>query len=336
MGSGDWNDGMNLVGIHGKGESVWLGFFLHKVLISFAAIALQHDDAAFADRCQSQAADLRRNIAKHAWDGEWYLRAWFDDGQPLGSILNTECSIDSISQSWSVLSGAGEPARSRLALDALERRLVQREQGLVRLLDPPFDTSELDPGYIKGYVPGVRENGGQYTHAAVWAAMAFAQLGDSRRAFELLSHINPVNHARTPETVATYKAEPYVVAADVYAVAPHVGRGGWTWYTGSAGWLYRLIVESLLGLRREADRLHVSPCMPADWTSYAISYRFGETRYRIVIDKRASVDDAGSCQVLVDGIDVGADGIPLVEDQQEHNVEVRFRPARGSDGVRPP
>ncbi|MDP9199234.1 MAG: cyclic beta 1-2 glucan synthetase [Pseudomonadota bacterium] len=336
MGSGDWNDGMNLVGIHGKGESVWLGFFLHKVLVSFAAIALRHDDAPFAERCHSQAADLRRNIAKHAWDGEWYLRAWFDDGQPLGSILNTECSIDSISQSWSVLSGAGEPARSRLALDALERRLVEREQGLVRLLDPPFDTSELDPGYIKGYVPGVRENGGQYTHAAVWAAMAFAQLGDSRRAFELLSHINPVNHARTPETVATYKAEPYVVAADVYAVAPHVGRGGWTWYTGSAGWLYRLIVESLLGLRRDSDRLHVAPCMPADWTSYAISYRYGETRYRIVVEKRASVDDAGSCQVLVDGIDVGADGIPLVDDQQEHNVTVGFRPARGVDGVRPP
>jgi cellobiose phosphorylase len=335
MGSGDWNDGMNLVGIHGKGESVWLGFFLHKVLVSFAGIALQHDDAAFADSCREQAAELRRNIAKHAWDGEWYLRAWFDDGQPLGSILNTECSIDSIAQSWSVLSGAGEPARSRLALDALERRLVQREQGLVRLLDPPFDTSELNPGYIKGYVPGVRENGGQYTHAAVWAAMAFAQLGDSRRAFELLSLINPVNHARTPDAVATYKAEPYVVAADVYAVAPHVGRGGWTWYTGSAGWLYRLIVESLLGLRREANRLHVAPCMPADWTSYAISYQFGETSYRIVVEKRASVDDARSCQIIVDGMDVGDDGIPLVDDQREHNVEVAYRPARGEVWVQP-
>jgi cellobiose phosphorylase len=335
MGSGDWNDGMNLVGIHGKGESVWLGFFLHKVLVSFAGIALQHDDAAFADNCREQAAELRRNIAKHAWDGEWYLRAWFDDGQPLGSILNAECSIDSVAQSWSVLSGAGEPARSRLALDALERRLVQREQGLVRLLDPPFDTSELDPGYIKGYVPGVRENGGQYTHAAVWAAMAFAQLGDSRRAFELLSLINPVNHARRPEAVATYKAEPYVVAADVYAVAPHVGRGGWTWYTGSAGWLYRLIVESLLGLRREANRLHVAPCMPSDWTSYAIGYQFGETRYRIVVEKLASNGDAQSCQVIVDGVDVGDGGIPLVDDQQEHNVEVGFRPARGEDWIRP-
>jgi cellobiose phosphorylase len=319
---------MNLVGIHGTGESVWLGFFLHKVLVSFAGIASRHDDAAFAESCREHAAELRRNIAKHAWDGEWYLRAWFDDGQPLGSILNAECSIDSVAQSWSVLSGAGEPARSRLALDALERRLVRREQGLVRLLDPPFDTSELNPGYIKGYVPGVRENGGQYTHAAVWAAMAFAELGDSRRAFELLSLINPVNHARTSESVAIYKAEPYVVAADVYAVAPHVGRGGWTWYTGSAGWLYRLIVESLLGLRRAADRLHIEPCMPAGWTGYTIAYRFGETRYRIVVERIASVGDKRTCRVSIDGVDVGDGGIPLVDDLQEHIVDVKFSPAR--------
>ncbi len=334
MGSGDWNDGMNLVGIRGKGESVWLGFFLHKVLVSFAEIARRHDDAAFANRCREQAAELRRNIAKHAWDGEWYLRAWFDDGQPLGSTLNPECSIDSIAQSWSVLSGAGEPARSRLAMDALERRLVRREPGLVRLLDPPFDTSELNPGYIKGYVPGVRENGGQYTHAAIWAAMAFAELGDSRRAFDLLSLINPVNHARTTEAVATYKAEPYVVAADVYAVAPHVGRGGWTWYTGSAGWLYRLVAESLLGLRREADRLHIAPCVPAEWPGYTITYRFGETQYRIAVERLADAGDVPRCFISVDGIDMGDRGIPLVDDRLEHAVDVRFSPARGEDGVR--
>ncbi len=328
MGSGDWNDGMNRVGIHGKGESVWLGFFLHKVLISFSGIAQRHEDPEFGERCREDADDLRRNLARHAWDGGWYLRAWFDDGSPLGSMLNTECSIDSISQSWSVLSGAGDLARSRLAMDALDQRLVRRDQGLVRLLDPPFDSSEMDPGYIKGYVPGVRENGGQYTHAAVWAAMAFAELGDSRRAWELLKLINPVNHARTAEAVATYKVEPYVVAADVYAVAPHVGRGGWTWYTGSAGWFYRLIVESLLGLRREGNRLHVAPCLPADWNSFSLRYRFGETLYRISVmpDPQAAIDSRS--RVSLDGVDQDERSIPLTDDGRVHDVVVAVAPSR--------
>src|ERR1700720_2676815 len=231
---------MNLVGAGGRGGRAWRGFFLHQVLTRFSAIAHGHGDVAFADRCEQEAAQLSRNIEQNGWDGEWYRRAYFDDGTPLGSAENAECRIDSIAQSWSVLSGAGSPERARAAMEAVDQRLVRRRDALIQLLDPPFDKSTLNPGYIKGYVPGVRENGGQYTHAAIWTVMAFAALGDSRRAWELFHLINPVNHARTEAAVATYKVEPYVVAADVYAVAPHIGRGGWTWYTGSAGWMYRL------------------------------------------------------------------------------------------------
>jgi cellobiose phosphorylase len=277
IGTGDWNDGMNLIGIHGKGESIWLGFFLHQVLMQFAEVAAMRGDATFVQRCQGEAVQLRRNIENNGWDGGWYLRAFFDDGSPLGSSGNAECQIDSVAQSWSVLSGAGDPARSRMAMAAVDRRLVRREHALIQLLDPPFDSSELNPGYIKGYVPGVRENGGQYTHAAIWTAMAFAALGDSRRAWELTAMISPVSHAQTPAGVATYKVEPYVVAADVYAAAPHSGRGGWTWYTGSAGWMYRLIIESLLGLRLTAGRLHFEPCLPADWQGFQLRYRYRET-----------------------------------------------------------
>ena len=262
MGSGDWNDGMNKVGEHGKGESVWLGFFLYEVLTRFAEVARIRGDLPFAERCRSEAARVREHIEENGWDGEWYRRAYFDDGSPLGSASNPECQIDSIAQSWSVLSGAGDAKRSRMAMGAVDTRLVRRKDALVQLLDPPFDKSDLDPGYIKGYVPGVRENGGQYTHAAIWAAMAFATLGDSRRAWELLAMINPVNHAATPEAIAVYKVEPYVVAADVYALSPHTGRGGWTWYTGSAGWMYRLIVESLLGLQARGGSTAFYP-MPA-------------------------------------------------------------------------
>ena len=213
------------------------------------------DDEEFARRCREEAGRLQRNIEEHAWDGEWYRRAFFDDGTPLGSAANDECRIDSLSQSWAVLSGAADPERARQAMDSVERRLVRRDEGLIRLFDPPFDTSALEPGYIKGYVPGVRENGGQYTHAAVWTVMAFAEMGDAERAWELFSLLNPISHAGTPEAVGVYKVEPYVVAADVYALPPHTGRGGWTWYTGSAGWMYRLIVETLLGLRLEGGRL---------------------------------------------------------------------------------
>ncbi|MHB9138482.1 MAG: GH36-type glycosyl hydrolase domain-containing protein, partial [Victivallaceae bacterium] len=320
IGSGDWNDGMNLVGEHGKGESVWLAFFLYKALMRFAEVARRHDDEAFAGRCVTEATALRSNIEQHGWDGEWYLRAYFDDGSPLGSSANSECRIDSIAQSWSVLSGAGDHKRSRMAMEALNERLVRRESRLVQLLDPPFDKSALNPGYIKGYVPGVRENGGQYTHAAIWAAMAFARMGDNRRAWELFTMINPVNHARSPVETAIYKVEPYVVAADVYAVPPHTGRGGWTWYTGSASWMYRLIVESLLGLSLEVDKLRITPCLPADWKGFKLHYRYRETVYHIAVLQIPDGD--GETHVTVDGIEQADKTIPLVDDHKEHNVEV--------------
>jgi len=325
IGSGDWNDGMDMVGKQGRGESIWLGFFLYDVLMQFTKVARLRGDFSFAERCQGEAAQLRQNIEQHGWDGEWYRRAYFDDGSPLGSASNPECQIDSIAQSWSVLSGAGDASRSRMAMDALDRRLVRRDHALIQLLDPPFDKSNLNPGYIKGYVPGVRENGGQYTHAAIWAAMAFAALGDRRRAWELLAMINPVNHARSPEGTATYKVEPYVVAADVYAVSPHTGRGGWTWYTGSAGWMYRLIVESLLGLRLEVDKLHVAPCLPSDWKGFTLHYRYRETLYHITVLQVSGGN--GETRVTVNGVEQHDKAIPLVNDHQEHSVEVKIQAA---------
>ncbi len=320
IGSGDWNDGMNMVGEHGQGESIWLGFFLHEVLMQFEEVARRYGDVSFAERCWQEAARVRQKIEQNGWDGEWYRRAYFDDGSPLGSASNPECQIDSIAQSWSVLSGAGNADRSRMAMAAVDQRLVRRDHALIQLLDPPFDRSDLNPGYIKGYVPGVRENGGQYTHAAIWAVMAFAALGEKQRAWELFAMINPVNHAKSPERIAAYKVEPYVVAADVYALSPHIGRGGWTWYTGSAGWMYRLIVESLLGLKLEVDRLRFAPCLPADWKSFKVHYRYRETLYHIDILQTLASD--GGMTVTVDGIKQDGETIPLVDDRQEHSVEV--------------
>ena len=329
IGSGDWNDGMNRVGMGGKGESVWLGFFLHEVLRQFAVLARLNDDPEFADFCLAEATRLRENLERHAWDGAWYRRAWFDDGTPLGSADNVECRIDSISQSWSVLSGAGDAGRSRKAMQSLDARLVRREAALIQLLDPPFDETDLDPGYIKGYVPGVRENGGQYTHGAIWAAMAFAALGDRHRAWELATLINPVSHAKTKDTISTYKVEPYVMAADVYAVTPHTGRGGWTWYTGSAGWMYRLIVESLLGLRLEVDRLHIAPCLPSHWPGFTVHYRYRETVYHVAVTQTSGGDDGkcGMTNVNVDGIDQDSLAIKLVDDRREHWVTVTVQAA---------
>ena len=325
IGSGDWNDGMDRVGREGRGESVWLGFFLYEVLRRFGALARLHDDAAFAELCTTEGERLRGSLERHGWDGAWYRRAYFDDGTALGSAAGSECRIDSISQSWSVISGAGDSERVRLAMAAVDELLVRREHALIQLLDPPFDRSDLDPGYIKGYVPGVRENGGQYTHGAIWAAMAFAALGDSRRAWDLATMINPANHAKSQEATATYKVEPYVMAADVYAVEPHTGRGGWTWYTGSAGWMYRLILESLLGLRLEVDRLHVAPCLPAHWDALTIHYRYRETVYHIDVVQVQAAGGAphAGVQVTVDGTDVGGDAVPLVDDRREHSVLVR-------------
>jgi len=322
IGTGDWNDGMNMVGNQGKGESIWLGFFLYEVLMQFIKIAGMQGDNKFVEQCKSEAATLQRNVEKNGWDGEWYRRAYFDNGTPLGSASNPECKIDSIAQSWSVLSGAGNIERSHFALKALDKYLVRRDNALIQLLDPPFDKSELNPGYIKGYVPGVRENGGQYTHAAIWAAMAFAALGDSKHAWELLGIINPVNHTKSKEGIAKYKVEPYVVAADVYALAPHTGRGGWTWYTGSAGWMYRLITESLLGLRLEVDKLFIEPCLPDEWETYKVFYRYRETTYNITILQIQNSDV--NLTITVDGVKINNKFISLFDDRQLHTVEVRI------------
>jgi cyclic beta-1,2-glucan synthetase len=322
IGSCDWNDGMNLVGKEGRGESVWLAFFLYDVLTRFAELARGHNDAAFAERCLAQANQIKANVEQH-WDGQWYRRAYFDNGEPLGSHTNTECQIDSLPQSWSVISGAGDPQRARRAMQSVDQRLIHPEAGLIQLFDPPFDRSPLNPGYIKGYVPGVRENGGQYTHAAIWTVMAFALLGDHDRAWELVTLLNPINHGATAKQIATYKVEPYVIAADVYAVAPHTGRGGWTWYTGSAGWMYRLLIETLLGLNLEGNQLRLTPRLPKNWTTYKIHYRYRRTLYHISISRL--VDEAPpSGQIALDGQELAGTTIPLVDDSREHRVEMRL------------
>lgn len=319
IGTGDWNDGMNKVGEKGIGESVWLGFFLYEVLDAFAETARRHNDEAFAKRCEDEARTLAAALHEHAWDGEWYRRAYFDDGTPLGSKQNEECRIDSIAQSWSVLSGAAPVERRSQALESLDKHLIKRDAGIIQLLDPPFDRSPLDPGYIKGYVPGVRENGGQYTHAAIWATMAFAAMGDARRAWELLHMISPTSHG-SGSRIDVYKVEPYVVAADVYYGGMHDGRGGWTWYTGSAGWMYRLIVESLLGLRVEGESLYMHPLLPPDWTEYRLSYRHRETDYQIVV--HASQGQGASRRILFNGQPIMGDRLALIDDGGEHHVDV--------------
>lgn len=319
IGTGDWNDGFDKVGQDGKGESVWLAFFLYEILIQFVEIADLHTDTVFATICKNQAEQLKINIDKHAWDGEWYKRAWFDDGTPLGSSKNEECKIDSIAQSWSVLSGGGNASLVQTAMESAYQNLVQKEAVIIQLLEPAFDKSALNPGYIKGYVPGVRENGGQYTHAAVWMIMAFAKLGNTKRVWELLNMINPVNHGKTAKEIDTYKVEPYVIAADVYSRSPHAGRGGWTWYTGSAGWFYRLIIESCLGLQREGNQLKVKPCIPLEWNSYLIHYKYKQTIYHIKVWQKHTI---GETIIKLDGIVEKSQAITLEDDGREHIIEV--------------
>jgi cellobiose phosphorylase len=327
IGTCDWNDGMDRVGNEGKGESVWLGFFLYDVLQRFADLAERRADYGFVTTCRSAAQVLAHNIEENAWDGEWYRRAYFDDGTPLGSQQNDECQIDSISQSWGVLSGAADPARAHGAMEAVNARLVRRDAGLIQLLDPPFDKGVLNPGYIRGYVPGVRENGGQYTHAAIWTAMAFAHMGDTERAWELARMINPAKHSDTAAACAIYKAEPYVMTADVYAVAPHVGRGGWSWYTGSAGWMYRLIVESLLGVGRAGDVLTLTPQMPAEWESFRLHYRYLGSAYTIAVSR------SETHSLTVDGVAQEGNAITLVDDGRAHAVELRVAGRRDAVAV---
>jgi cyclic beta-1,2-glucan synthetase len=320
IGSGDWNDGMNRVGAAGRGESVWLGWFLYTVLESFARVCEHRGERARAVKYRNEAGRLA-SMLELAWDGDWYRRGYFDDGTPLGSAQNDECKIDSIAQTWAVLSRAASVQRANRAMDAVRSRLVQRGYRAILLFAPPFDQSAQDPGYVKGYPPGVRENGGQYTHGAIWTVMAMAQLGSGDEAMELLHLLNPINHTRTPADVVCYKTEPYAVAADVYAHPAHAGRGGWTWYTGSAGWMYRAGLESILGLRRHGTRFEIDPCIPAVWPEYSIIWRVGRTRYDINVQnpKRRC---RGISDAKLDGKPVDPTAIPLVDDGETHHVRI--------------
>jgi cyclic beta-1,2-glucan synthetase len=324
MGGGDWNDGMNRVGAQGRGESVWLAWFLISILRPLADYAERRGDATSARDFRARAAAYTTAVETHAWDGAWYRRAYFDDGTPLGSVDNSECRIDSIAQSWSVISAAGSPERQRQAMQSLREHLVLENERLVMLLTPPFDRAPQDPGYIKAYVPGVRENGAQYTHAALWAVLATAMLGDGDAAWELFQMLNPLTHARTPRDVLTYKVEPYVVAADVYTAPAHVGRGGWTWYTGSASWLYRVGVEAILGLTKRGSSLRIDPCVPHDWPAFTVEYRYGEALYVIVVQSPGFIRERGA-QVTHDGRALDTDEIRLVDDARRHEFVVSPR-----------
>jgi cellobiose phosphorylase len=290
MGSGDWNDGMNKVGAGGEGESVWVAWFQCAVCDSFARVAMQQGDEPFAAELREQSTRLRQAIEQHAWDGQWYRRAFFDDGTPLGSSANTECEIDSLTQSWSVIAG-GNAVRARQAMVSAITHLVQPQHRLILLFAPPFQHSTLDPGYIKAYPPGIRENGGQYTHAALWLIQAVALMDDAQRAVELLDLINPIQCAADAAGVNRYQVEPYVVAADVYSQPPHAGRGGWTWYTGSAGWMYRVVIENILGLQLQGNRLELRPVIPADWPGFSLTIRRGATTYTIRVKQDTSPED---------------------------------------------
>jgi len=320
MGTGDWNDGMNRVGEHGKGESVWLGWFLHTILWEFAKVADSRGEHERAETWRLHVSALKAALESDGWDGEWYRRAFFDDGTPLGSAENAECRIDSIAQSWAVMSGAAERGRSVRAMAAVDKQLVRRPDGLVLLFTPPFESSERDPGYIKAYLPGVRENGGQYTHSAAWTVIAFAALGDGDRAVELLQMLNPINHTNTRSKVQRYKVEPYAVAGDVYAEPPHVGRGGWTWYSGSAGWLYRAGLEWILGFRIRGATLSIDPCIPRTWPGYSINFRYRSAKYEIRQQNPSGVS-RGVVSISLDGSEL-ADraSVPLVDDGAVHQV----------------
>jgi cyclic beta-1,2-glucan synthetase len=330
IGSGDWNDGMNRVGHEGRGESVWLGWFLVFVLNEFAPLCIRRNRSDLAERYRNEARWLN-GMLELAWDGGWYRRAYFDDGTPLGSVQNEECKLDSLTQSWAVLSDAAEPRRAERAMDAVRAHLVRRDAQLVLLLTPPFDRMTHDPGYIKGYLPGVRENGGQYTHAALWTVIALARLGLGDDAMELFHMLNPINHMRTAEDVERYRVEPYAVAADVYAHPMHVGRGGWTWYTGSAGWMYQAAVEGLLGLRRDAATFRIDPCIPAMWTGYTIDWRVGRTLYRMKVTNPEH-RCRGVQSAEIDGVSVDPLAIPLHDDGRTHDVAVVLG-KRGPVGV---
>jgi cyclic beta-1,2-glucan synthetase len=323
IGSGDWNDGMNRVGNGGRGESVWLGWFLHAVLTRLTPTAEARGDGKRAERWRKVMKDLRRSLERHGWDGDWYRRAFFDDGTPLGSATNVECRIDSIAQSWSVLSGAANPPHALRAMAAVEEYLVRRGDGLVLLFTPPFDRTDVDPGYVRGYLPGVRENGGQYTHGAIWSVLAFAALGEGDKAGDLFSILNPINHSGSRAGVHRYKVEPYVMAADVYSEPPHLGRGGWTWYTGSASWMYQAAVESILGFRLRGTTLVIDPCIARAWPRFEIDFGYHSARYEIKVENPHGVS-RGVVSAELDDAPLDGPGatIPLVDDGRTHRVTV--------------
>jgi cyclic beta-1,2-glucan synthetase len=329
FGTGDWNDGMNRVGEEGRGESTWLGWFLVATIDAFAPIALARGDGERVQRWQACAARVRTALDEGGWDGAWYRRGYYDDGTPLGSHESSECRIDAIAQSWSVIAGGGDPAHARTAMDSVDQHLVWRDTKLAPLFTPPFAHVDQDPGYIKAYPPGIRENGGQYTHGSQWSIFALAKLGEGDRAGELFSLINPIHHSGTPAAVQRYKVEPYVACADVYSVAPHVGRGGWTWYTGSGAWLYRAGLEAILGFQLRGDHLRLDPCIPRDWPGFSIEYRHGSSRYLIEV----SNPHRGSCGVAsaeLDGVALDVDPclVPLHDDGGTHQVSIEL----GEDG----
>lgn len=323
IGSGDWNDGFNHIGRGGKGESIWLGWFLYSGLKSFLPIALARGETGRARNWQLHCDLLQSALERDGWDGDWYRRAFFDDGTSLGSGTNAHCRIDSIAQSWAVLSGAAEPDRARRAMDAVDTLLIDRSNGVAMLFTPPFDNAPVDPGYVAGYPPGIRENGGQYTHAAVWSAMAFAALGQGDKAANLFWMLNPINRSRTLVDAQRYRVEPYAVAADVYSVSPHVGRGGWTWYTGAAGWLYRAGLESILGFRMEGDMMHLNPCIPGSWPGFEIRYLHGTSLYQITVKNPGNVS-GGVTHVSIDAIRLPDphQPVPLIDDGKPHTISI--------------
>ena len=321
MGSGDWDDGMNTVGNEGKGESVWVGWFLINTLSDFVPFCNERNERVRARRYLKHIEDLKTALEKNAWDGNWFRRAYFDDGTPLGSAENDECKIDSIVQSWSVISGGANPHHATRAMASVDEYLIRRGDGIVLLFTPPFDKGSLKPGYIKGYIPGVRENGAQYTHAAIWVTMAYATLGDGDKVGELFALLNPINHASTRAGLHKYKVEPYVAAGDVYDIEKHTGRGGWTWYTGSAGWMYRAALESMLGFHLKGDVLRIEPCIPRGWPDFEIDYRRGKTLYQIRVKNPLGIC-RGVAEVSLDGKSLSSNEIPLTSDEQVHKVNV--------------
>ena len=321
MGGGDWNDGMNRVGEKGQGESVWMAWFLAATLRAFAPVAQARGDHDRATRCSDEVARLAEAVEVGAWDGAWYRRAYFDDGTPLGSKDSDECKLDAIAQSWAVIAGVGDPARARGAMRASDEILVKPDDAMILLFAPPFAHTRHDPGYIRAYPAGLRENGGQYTHGVAWTVLAHALLGNGDRAAELWRTLSPVHHTESAEQVARYQVEPYVLAGDVYAAAGMVGRGGWTWYTGSAGWMYRIGVEAMLGIHRRGATLAIAPCIPSSWPGYSVTYRFGGSRYRIAVQNPAG-RCGGVARTELDGVPLTSPVVPLRDDGRDHDVRV--------------